>query len=121
MVFSGAEQNCFAHNFCIKNPNPLVLVAKFPKNHPLAAVENSENLEFVCCAVFVVFRRSYRFFLAFPLGFDICGDPESDPPQQIDQQQQGKQFDHFHHCPITLKLNISLYFYVCMLLCVKCR
>ena len=121
MVFSGAEQNCFAHNFCIKNPNQLVLVAKFPKNHPLAAVEISEYLEFVCCAVFVVFRRSYRFFIAFPLGFDICGDSVSDPQQQIDQQQQGKQFDHFHHCPITLKLNISFYFYVCMLLCVKCR
>ena len=26
-----------------------------PKNHPLAAVEISESLEFVCCAVFVVF------------------------------------------------------------------
>ena len=89
-----AEQNCFAHIFCIENPNPLVLVAKFPKNYPLTAVENSEKLEFVCCAVFVVFRRSYRFFIVFPLSFDICGDPESDPPQQIDQQQQGKQFDH---------------------------
>ena len=32
--------------------------------------------------------------LGFSLGFDICGDPEHDPPQHIEQQQQGKQFDH---------------------------
>jgi len=39
-------------------------------------------------------------FSAFSLGFDICGNPEFDPPQQLDLQQQGKQFDHIPLCPI---------------------
>ena len=43
-------------------------------------------------------------FSALWLGYDICGDPECDPPQQIEQEQQGKQFDHVN--PITFKSNI---------------
>ncbi|MGL6084115.1 MAG: hypothetical protein ACRC4N_17245, partial [Gammaproteobacteria bacterium] len=42
----------------------------------------------------VAFLYSYQLFIAFSLGFDICGNPENDPPQQSDPQQPGKQFDH---------------------------
>ena len=60
-----AEQNCFGHNFCIENPNQLVLVAKFFKNRALTAVKISELLEQVCCGVFLVFVvliDSFRLF-----------------------------------------------------------
>ena len=39
-------------------------------------------------------------FSALSLGFDICGNPECDPPQPLEQQQQGKQFDHIPLYPI---------------------
>ena len=57
------------------------------------------------------FRYSYRFFFALSLGFDICGNPENDPPQQSDHQQPGKQFDHDN--PIIFK-SIILFATVCM-------
>ena len=56
-------------------------------------------------------------FAVLALGFDICGDPESDPHQQIEQIQPGKQFDHIHLIPLLLKSNILFNLYVCMLLC----
>ena len=53
------------------------------------------------------------FGFALALGYDICGNPENDPPQpSIEQQQQGKQFDHVN--PINFKSNIlfSNYMYI---------
>ena len=50
---------------------------------------------------------------ALALGFDICGDPANDPPQKIEQYQQGKQFDHIPFNPITLKSNTLFNLYVC--------
>ena len=95
-----AEQNCFDCNFCIENPNQLVLVAKFMINLPLAAIKISDHLEQVGFWIFFEFVVLIVVVFAFSLGFDICGNPESDPPQQLEQQQQGKQFDHIPLYPI---------------------
>ena len=40
-----AKLNCFYHNFGIKDPNQLVLVAKFIINLGLATIKISDQLE----------------------------------------------------------------------------
>ena len=52
-----------------------------------------------------------RFVFALSLGYDICGNPESDPLQQT-EHPQGKQFDHDY--PITFKSIILFSTYMCM-------
>ena len=111
IVYFLAELNCFVHIFCIKNPNQLVLVAKFLINLALAAIKISDHLEQVGFWIFFVFVVLIDFGFALALGFDICGNPENDPPQQLEQQQQGKQFDHVN--PITFKSNI-LFSIICI-------
>ena len=63
--------------------------------------------------LFVV-RRLIVVVFAFALGCDICDNPECDPQPPIEQQQQGKQFDHVN--PITLKsiTLLSTYMYTCI-------
>ena len=90
----------FNLNFCIKDPNQLVLVAKFMLNHAISAVKFSEHSEQVGFRIFFVFVVLIVVVLALSLGFDICGNPDCDPPQQLEQQQQGKQFDHMPLYPI---------------------
>ena len=63
---------------------------------------------------YIVFVVLIVAFSALSLGFDICGNPECDPQQPLEQQQQGKQFDHIPFNPITLKSNISFNLYVCI-------
>ena len=108
-----AEQNCFGYNFCIKNPNQLVLVAKFVKNHSPPTVEISG---FFAEVGFESFRCSsfLSVLVAFSLGADECVNLESDPQPSIEQQQQGKQFDHIN--PIKLKsiILLSTYMYMCI-------
>ena len=62
--------------------------------------------------VFVAFVLIVAFS-ALSLGFDICGDPECDPPQNSEHKHQGKQFDHFPLHPIISKSNTLFYLYVC--------
>ena len=64
-----------------------------------------------CCLLvqLVVIASRLLYVWVLSLGFDICGDPEHDPPQHTleQQQQQGKQFDHANSL-FLLKL-ISIY------------
>ena len=60
----------------------------------------------LCCI-----RRSYRFFLLLSLGAEEPIVNQRSPQQQIDQQQQGKQFDH--GLSYILKSN-TLFTLVCM-------
>ena len=57
------------------------------------------------------------FDCIFSLGYDICGNPENDPPEQdLEQQQQpGKLFDHIN--PIFYKVTFIYNFYTCMAIC----
>ena len=73
-------------------------------------------IKFGCCLLvwFVVVASCLLFVWVLSLGFDICGDPASDPQSPIEQQQQGKQFDHDN--PINLKsiILLSTYMYTCI-------
>ena len=55
-----------------------------------------------------------RFVFALLLGAVECVNFESDPQQQIEHLQSGKQFDHIN--PITFKFSIlfSTYMYMCI-------
>lgn len=107
-----AEQICFGHNFCIENPNQLILIAKFFKNHALSALKISVYLEKVGCWVFAVFFVLIGSF-RFSLGADECVDPVSDPLQLSEQIQQGKQFDHIYSIPLLSSLILCIQL-VCM-------
>ena len=55
-----------------------------------------------------------RFVFALSLGAVECDSHESDPQQQIEHLQSGKQFDHVN--PINLKsiILLSTYIYTCI-------
>ena len=72
-----------------------------------------------CCllALLLGILRAYWFccfVFAFSLGAVECVIFESVPQQQIEHQQQGKQFDHFPIHPIILKSNTLFTLYVCI-------
>ena len=69
----------------------------------------------VFCDLVLLVLLEFSLLFVLPLGYDICGNPEHDPPQpSIEQQQQGKQFDHVN--PINLKsiILLSTYMYMCI-------
>ena len=71
------------------------------------------------CDLVLLALLEFSLSFVLPLGYDICGDPENDPPQSSIEQQQGKQFDHVN--PITSKSNIlfSIIYIHALLSCVK--
>ena len=73
-------------------------------------------LRYRCFWIIVAFASFWfvLFLSVLSLGFDICGNPESDPPQHIEQQQlAGKQFDH-----IKPQFFYQAYFYLRMYICI---
>ena len=55
------------------------------------------NFSCLLLALWLFLLLAYYYVWVFPVGFDICGDPATDPDplEPLEQQQQqGKLFDH---------------------------